>query len=203
MNCRLGKGQDPPSERRHRSAGFVAVDALATKIEFPPSVSGNHRPNLQPTRTLELVRMDLNAATAGPHDSHRLMRALVGNGCWWRGNGRVPLNRLIVEALNALKVLGLVSAAADPPRLRKINREIANHATPHATKCKFKLCGEAGTGANFWGLQAAGRTMRAPCRWVPDARRRGSAKDAGIGLSDEGRHASGLDATKSAARSNC
>jgi hypothetical protein len=44
----------------------VVVNALATKIEFPPfRVRGNHRPNLQPTRTFELVRMDLNAATAG------------------------------------------------------------------------------------------------------------------------------------------
>jgi hypothetical protein len=79
--------------------------------------------------------------------AHRLMRALVGNG--WRGNGRAPLNPLIVEALNALKVLGLRLPRQTPPRLRKINRKIANHATPHATKCKFKLWGEAGTGANF------------------------------------------------------
>ena len=44
----------------------MVINALATKIEFPPfRIRGNHRPNLQPTRTFELVRMDLNAATAG------------------------------------------------------------------------------------------------------------------------------------------
>jgi hypothetical protein len=44
------------------------VDGVGNQNEFPlsgPRVRGNHRTNLQPTRTFELVRMDLNAATAG------------------------------------------------------------------------------------------------------------------------------------------
>jgi len=34
MNCWLDKGQDPSSERRHRSARFVAVDAWQPKSNF-------------------------------------------------------------------------------------------------------------------------------------------------------------------------